>query len=321
MPRRVRALVEELRSMPSRRGMVDFKMLVPLGLTALVLSTASEAFFTSAGRLRASSQRHLLLPSCAGRHRGAALDTVAKMANVTVGDCVDPMLPCASRVALPNALQTRGGTISSSSSNSSVVAEDKGRSARRRLSVVWGRYLGALNDQPLLTKALSSGVVSGTANIIEQTLSAAKFNWEGWVVFSLTGIVFKGMFLHYWYNILDRLGNAKAVTSRVPGKWGRVSFQVLVDTIIGATLLNCGYFAVHEIFSSITTGRLFPLPGLGLRIVEKIASRYSVMMVANCRVWPPVVFLNFAFVPPDLRVLVSNFVAVFWGYLLSKWCR
>ncbi|CAN0016493.1 unnamed protein product, partial [Ectocarpus sp. 12 AP-2014] len=214
--------------MPCRRGMVGFKMLVPLGLTALVLLTASEAFFSSAGRLGASSQRHLLSPSCAGRHGGAALDTVAKMANVT---------------ALPNALQTRGGIISSSSSNSSVVAEDRGRSARRRLSV-WGRYLGALNDQPLLTKALSSGVVSGTANIIEQTLSAAKFNWGGWVVFTLTGIVFKGMFLHYWYNILDRLGNAKVVTSRVPGKWGRVSFQVLVDTIIGATLLNCGYFAV-----------------------------------------------------------------------------
>ncbi|CBJ49285.1 conserved unknown protein [Ectocarpus siliculosus] len=250
----------------------------------------------------------------------------------------------ASRTALPKALQTRGGTIISSSS-SSVVAEDNRRSARRRFSVVWGRYLNALNDQPLLTKALSSGVVSGTANIIEQTLSAAKFDWGGWVVFSLTGIVFKGMFLHYWYNILDRAlacctrwpslplllrgvkshgqveGNAKGVTSRVPGKWGRVSFQGMVDTIIGATLLNCGYFAVHEIFSAITTGRLFPLPELGLRIVKKIASRYSVMMVANCRVWPPVVFLNFAFVPPDLRVLVSNFVAVFWGYLLSKWCR
>ncbi|CAN0303864.1 unnamed protein product, partial [Ectocarpus sp. 12 AP-2014] len=216
--------------MLSRQAMVDFKMLVPLGLTTLVLSTASEAFFSSVGRLGASSQRHLLLPSCAGRHGEAALDTVAKMVNVT---------------ALPNASQTRGGTISSSSSsNSSVVAEDKGRSARRRLSVVWGRYLGALNDKPLLTKALSSGVVSGTANIIEQTLSTAKFNWGGWVVFTLTGIVFKGMFLHYWYNILDRLGNAKVVTSRVPGKWGRVSFQVLVDTIIGATLLNCGYFAV-----------------------------------------------------------------------------
>ncbi|CAM9676039.1 unnamed protein product [Ectocarpus fasciculatus] len=290
--------------MPSRQqGMVDFKMLVPLGLAAAVLLTTSEAFFSSAGRLGASSQRHLLLPSCAGRHGGVALDKVAKMVNAT---------------ALPNALQARGGKISGSSV---IVAEDKGKGARRRLSVAWGRYLGALNDQPLLTKALSSGVVSGTANVIEQTLSAAKFDWGGWVVFSLTGIVFKGMFLHYWYNILDRLGNSKVVTSRVPGKWGRVSFQVMVDTIIGATLLNCGYFAVHEIFSAITTGRVFPLPGLGSRIVEKISSRYSVMMVANCRVWPPVVFLNFAFVPPDLRVLVSNFVAVFWGYLLSKWCR
>lgn len=86
--------------------------------------------------------------------------------------CRSNFLLCASRVALPNALQARGGKISGSSV---IVAEDKGKGARRRLSVAWGRYLGALNDQPLLTKALSSGVVSGTANVIEQTLSAAKF--------------------------------------------------------------------------------------------------------------------------------------------------
>lgn len=39
---------------------------------------------------------------------------------------------------------------------------------------------------------------------VRAPLSFGCQDWGGWVVFSLTGIVFKGMFLHYWYNILDR---------------------------------------------------------------------------------------------------------------------
>ncbi|CAN0482621.1 unnamed protein product [Laminaria digitata] len=45
------------------------------------------------------------------------------------------------------------------------------------------------------------------------------------------------------------------------------------------------------------------------------------MMVNNLKIWPWVSFVNFAFVPVNLRVLVSNVVAVFWGFLMSKWCR
>lgn len=45
------------------------------------------------------------------------------------------------------------------------------------------------------------------------------------------------------------------------------------------------------------------------------------MMMNNFRLWPWVSFVNFAFIPADLRVLVSNVVAVLWGYLMSKWCR
>lgn len=45
------------------------------------------------------------------------------------------------------------------------------------------------------------------------------------------------------------------------------------------------------------------------------------MIISNLKLWPVVGFLNFGLVPKDLRVLVTNFVAVFWGYLMSKWVK
>lgn len=50
---------------------------------------------------------------------------------------------------------------------------------------MWGRYLHALENRPLLTKSLSSGVISGTANLIEQTLSPAAFVSVGDAAFVL----------------------------------------------------------------------------------------------------------------------------------------
>jgi len=52
-----------------------------------------------------------------------------------------------------------------------------------------------------------------------------------------------------------------------------------------------------------------------------VAGRYVVMMINNIKIWPGVMVFNLVFVPYNLRVLVSNFVAVLWGYLLSKWVR
>ena len=47
--------------------------------------------------------------------------------------------------------------------------------SRGKVQGVWGLYLDALERRPIRTKSLSSGVISGTANFLEQTLGAAPF--------------------------------------------------------------------------------------------------------------------------------------------------
>ncbi|CAN0070718.1 unnamed protein product [Ectocarpus sp. 6 AP-2014] len=281
-------------------------MCLPVALSALAFSTTTgDALVSSAGAGRWSGGhgRHRLQSRSSGWHRVAVLGKV----ETTMINAAEAFPADASRFQAGGA---SGGGV-----------EDAGKIKGGRVSRIWGRYLHALENRPLLTKSLSSGVISGTANLIEQTLSPAAFSLVDWTAFTLVGAVFIGTVLHHWYGFLDRMGNSEAITSRIKSKWGRIVLQVVLDQTIGASLVNSGYFACHTVCLAGLTGRAFPLPELGSSIVEKVTSRYVVMMMNNFRLWPWVSFVNFAFIPADLRVLVSNFVAVLWGYLMSKWCR
>eukprot|EP00904_Undaria_pinnatifida_P006335 jgi/Undpi1/2831/HiC_scaffold_14.g06208.m1 len=202
-----------------------------------------------------------------------------------------------------------------------VLRGGGGGRGKGKLQGIWGLYLDSLERRPIRTKSLSSGIISGTANFIEQATGAASFNFTEWAAFTLVGALFIGSVLHHWYNFLDRLSRSDALTSRVKNKYGITLVVLAVDQTVGASIVNCGYFAAHTIFWAALTGQIFPLTDLGSSIHYKVTSRFWTMMINNLKIWPWVGFVNFAFVPVNLRVLVSNVVAVFWGILMSKWCK
>lgn len=89
-------------------------------------------------------------------------------------------------------LRGGGGGSAAAASTASIdgkgKGEGEGNTKGRRMPRVWLRYLDALERRPLLTKALSTGVIDGTANMIEQTLSPAPF-------------VSLGLDLGWWENV------------------------------------------------------------------------------------------------------------------------
>eukprot|EP00903_Cladosiphon_okamuranus_P015621 g14425.t1 len=201
---------------------------------------------------------------------------------------------------------------------------DAGAAARlpdRGLPGLWQRYLDSLDRRPLLTKAVSTGIIDGTANLIEQAISSHPFSLVTWTSFTLVGGCFIGPGLHFWFNVLDRMTNSKRLTSRVPSKWGRVLVTIALDQSFGASMMNCTYFTMHTVIMAALTGNFFPLSELGSAIYNKVTSRYVTMIINNAKVWPPASLIVFGFVPKKLRVLVVNCVAVFWGYLMSKWIK
>ena len=60
------------------------------------------------------------------------------------------------------------------------------------------------------------------------------------------------------------------MTSRVKNKYGITLVQLGLDQTVGATIVNCGYFAAHTIFSAALTGQLLPLTELGSSIHYKV---------------------------------------------------
>lgn len=67
------------------------------------------------------------------------------------------------------------------------------------------------------------------------------------------------------------MSRSDAVTSRVKSKYGITLVQLALDQTVGATIVNCGYFAAHTVFSAVLTGQLFPLTELGSSIHYKVS--------------------------------------------------
>lgn len=88
-------------------------------------------------------------------------------------------------------LQLRGGGGGLAASIDAGAAKGKGAGVPKRgLPGLWQRYLDYLERRPLLTKAISAGVIDGTANIIEQTLSPHPFVREWLILWPQTRVVF-----------------------------------------------------------------------------------------------------------------------------------
>lgn len=194
-------------------------------------------------------------------------------------------------------------------------------------SDLWTQYNVYLEKHPLLTKCITSGLLSITADIICQTCfssfssddTTSRSSSEGvigkngvavesksraidwWRVgkFTLLGTFFTGPTLHYWYGLLAR---------KIPGPGVTQALQRLaLDQILFAPTYICGFYSLALL-----------LDGTPELIMKKLKSDLKPTIIANFSVWVPCQFINFKFVPPHLQVLWSNMVGFFWNIYLSK---
>ena len=119
---------------------------------------------------------------------------------------------------------------------------------------------------PYPTKAVSASVVVALGSILSQWVEAKSanvplvMNWHMVRAFALTGLVFEGPYLHWWYEQLFRLGrflDSGGIPSRA-----RTLAQILVDETIGVMLFFPSYFVAYEISQSflLFRGELWSKP-------------------------------------------------------------
>ncbi|EWM30595.1 peroxisomal membrane protein 2 [Nannochloropsis gaditana] len=163
-------------------------------------------------------------------------------------------------------------------------------------------YHHCLVTRPVLTKALTSAVISALGDILASSGKGGRGrSGRRTLGFFLFGGLVTGPLCHYWYGLLE-----KKVRGLQGGK--NVAMKVLLDK-----LLFTPPFLALTLFllRLLESGR----PGAAWRGMKQV---YFPTLKTNLQVWTVAQAINFSYVSPAYRVLFGNLVALWWSFYLSR---
>ncbi|XP_068559959.1 peroxisomal membrane protein 2-like [Cebidichthys violaceus] len=172
------------------------------------------------------------------------------------------------------------------------------------------QYLVLLKKYPILTKSVTSGILTALGNLLSQILEAKKKANNGALVdqidpagaarYAIYGLVITGPVSHYFYQLMEVWMPSTDPLCIVK--------RLLLDRLVFAPAFLLIFYFVMNI-----------LEAKGWRDFEKkMRGSYWTALKMNWKVWTPFQFININFVPVQFRVLFANMVALFWyAYLAS----
>ncbi|KNE65450.1 hypothetical protein AMAG_11076 [Allomyces macrogynus ATCC 38327] len=170
-------------------------------------------------------------------------------------------------------------------------------------------YNRALAAYPILTQSAATAVLFAAGDVLAQQgvegKGLAGHEWARTGRLALFGLVVAGPALSHWYRFLDRrivLRNAHPLTT--------LSARVAMDQFVFSPVSVATFFTVNTLLED---GKL----DMG-KLKTKLSATYSTALVNNWKVWIPVQYANFWFVPVQHRLLVVNTVALGWNTYMSN---
>ncbi|XP_029999786.1 peroxisomal membrane protein 2 [Sphaeramia orbicularis] len=172
------------------------------------------------------------------------------------------------------------------------------------------QYLILLKKYPILTKSVTSGILSGLGNILSQVLEARKkarngasveeIDTAGVARYAIYGLFITGPVSHYFYQLMEVW-----MPSTDPYC---IIKRLLLDRLIFAP----GFLLLFYLVMNLLEAKGW------VDFEKKMRSSYWTALKMNWKVWTPFQFINVNFVPVQFRVLFANMVALFWyAYLAS----
>ncbi|KAF7346452.1 hypothetical protein MSAN_01873200 [Mycena sanguinolenta] len=104
----------------------------------------------------------------------------------------------------------------------------------------------------------------------------------------------------HWFNLLARS------FASLP-RWSGLAARVATHQVVFAPVFNTYFFFSQAVLSGATVAEG----------IERVRTALYTSLVNSVRVWPPIMFINFAFVPRELWSVMPGFVAVGWQCYLS----
>ncbi|XP_063051693.1 peroxisomal membrane protein 2 [Engraulis encrasicolus] len=172
------------------------------------------------------------------------------------------------------------------------------------------QYLYLLKQYPIITKSVTSGILSALGNLFSQGLERRKrakngdpvkeIDHVGMLHYAIYGLFITGPVSHFFYQALEVL--------LPPSLPLCVIKRLLLDRLVFAPALLLIFFTVMTALEGKTSQDL----------MVKLSKSYWSALKMNWRIWTPFQFINVNFVPVQFRVLFANAVAFFWyAYLAS----
>lgn len=173
----------------------------------------------------------------------------------------------------------------------------------------WHSYNVALEEQPLLTKSVTAGVILGAADVAGQAIENkmkgvedASIDVARFARFAFFGFILQAPWNHFYYLFLDG-----ALPPTADPFTPTTGIKVFIDQFIQAPIFTVIIFYFLGILEGKSTGD----------VKDQLDRDYKDTMLANWKLWVPATAINIAFCPPLLRVLFLNCVFFFWSIYLS----
>jgi protein Mpv17 len=137
------------------------------------------------------------------------------------------------------------------------------------------------------------------------------FSKERVIKMTLVGTCYAAPLLHTWYTFgVPKVHKFVALFYPKAAQFGstkKLLLSVFIDQTFFAAFFTSGFFLVMDRMAGETIEKS----------LNNIRHKMWPTLVANWKIWPATSLINFSIVPIDYRVLVANFVGLFWNCYLS----
>ncbi|XP_043245760.1 peroxisomal membrane protein 2-like [Amphibalanus amphitrite] len=162
-------------------------------------------------------------------------------------------------------------------------------------------YLRLLQSSPILTKSVSSAIISALADLSAQTILRNKrFNLSSAGNYALMGLVITGPATHHFHRLLDRW---------LPPTLPAAAFlRLAADRLLfGPVFLLVTLYVLNRLEGHCHDSTVFMLK-----------NGFLPMFKANLKFWVPLSYINVNYVSQEYRVLFGNVCAFFWIIIMAS---
>lgn len=182
---------------------------------------------------------------------------------------------------------------------------------------VWSWYNTWNTRKPLLTQAITCGVLYGAGDVVAQRIERYQavpvssqeqkgnhgeesgFDVPRTMRLASFGAALDAPILKSWYDLLDKY---------IPRADARaVAVKLVLDQVFCAPLIYVLFFPYLGFLKGASIAE----------IKEKIQRDFLTTYLADCALWLPAGVINFKFVPPAFRVLYVSAVSFVWSIYLA----